>query len=171
MKTKRITTFLIATLSLVAGIAIAAPQPDHGNTHQTASSADTESPYADVNKQRDCSHCGMNRKTFAHSRVLVTYENGSTVGTCSIACLVRELKTNQGKVVTSIQVGDYTSKKLIDAQKAVWVIGGSKRGVMTRTAKWAFARKADAEAFVSTYGGKIVDYAEAYRQAQVEQGD
>lgn len=170
MKTEGITTLLIATL-LLTGIASAAPQTDHGNAHHPASATETGSPFSDVNRQRECSHCGMDRKTFAHSRILVTYKDGSSVGTCSIACLVTELRTNRGKTVKFIQVGDYTSKKLIDATQAVWVIGGSKRGVMTRTAKWAFARKADAEAFVSTYGGKIADYAEAYRQAEVEQAN
>jgi nitrous oxide reductase accessory protein NosL len=171
MKPEGITPLLIATLLLTGSIAIAAPQPEHGNAHNPASATETGSPYADVNRQRECSQCGMDRKTFAHSRILVTYEDGSAVGTCSIACLVTELKTNRGKTVRSIQVGDYTSKKLIDATQAVWVIGGSKRGVMTRTAKWAFSRKADAEAFVSTCGGKIADYPEAYRQAEAEQAN
>ncbi len=39
-------------------------------------------------------------------------------------------------------VADYGTKKLIDAEKAIWVVGGSVQGVMTRNAKWAFENKA-----------------------------
>lgn len=38
-------------------------------------------------------------------------------------------------------VGDYNTKRLIDAEKAVWVIGGGKQGVMTKRAKWAFEKR------------------------------
>lgn len=168
MKIGTITPLFIATLSLGAGLAIAESQPGHGNTQRHLSATESGSEYADVIKQRDCSRCGMDRKTFAHSRMLVTYADGSSVGTCSIACLVTELKSNHGKEVKTIQVGDYTGKQLIDARKAVWVIGGSKRGVMTRTAKWAFARKNEAENFVHRYGGEIVDYGEALRRGEAE---
>ena len=84
----------------------------------------------------DCKHCGMNRTKFSHSRMIVTYSDGSS-GTCSINCVVVDMHANKGKTVKSFQVGDYDTKKLIDAKTAVWVIGGTKKGVMTPVAKWA----------------------------------
>jgi len=63
--------------------------------------------------------------------------------------------------VKSLQVADYDSKKLIDAKKAFWVIGGNKPGVMTATPKWAFAAKVDADRFIATNGGKLVSFEEA----------
>jgi copper chaperone NosL len=110
-----------------------------------------------VEDPADCKHCGMNRTKFAQSRMVVTYTDGST-GTCSINCVVVDMKANKGKEVKSFQVGDYDSKKLIDAKAAIWVIGGKKRGVMTPVAKWAFAEKSGAERFIKDNGGKIATF-------------
>jgi nitrous oxide reductase accessory protein NosL len=60
-------------------------------------------------------------------------------------------------------VGDYGTKKLIDAEKASWVIGGNKMGVMTKRAKWAFEKKEDAEKFVKENGGKISSFDDAMK--------
>jgi nitrous oxide reductase accessory protein NosL len=62
-------------------------------------------------------------------------------------------------------VGDYNIKKLIDAEKAFWIIGGSKMGVMTKRAKWAFENKEDAEKFLKENGGKISTFDEAMKAA------
>jgi len=108
-----------------------------------------------------CKYCGMNRETFAHSRMLIEYDDGTSVGTCSIHCVAVDLALNLDKTPKTIQVGDYGTKKLIDAEKATWVIGGNKQGVMTRNAKWAFAEKADAEKFQKENGGTISGFEEA----------
>ena len=117
----------------------------------------------DVAKQASCKYCGMDRKTFAHSRMLVTYEDGSSMGTCSLHCTAVELALNIDKTPKSIEVGDFKTKKLIDAEKASWVIGGSKPGVMTKRAKWAFESKADADAFIKENGGKPASFDEAIK--------
>ena len=117
----------------------------------------------DVAKQASCKYCGMDRKTFAHSRMLVTYEDGSSMGTCSLHCTAVELALNIDKTPKTIEVGDYKTKKLIDAEKAFWVIGGNKPGVMTKRAKWAFESKADAEAYVKENGGKLASFEEAIK--------
>ena len=117
----------------------------------------------DVAKQASCKYCGMDRKTFAHSRMLVTYEDGSSMGTCSLHCTAVELAINIDKTPKSIEVGDFKTKKLIDAEKASWVIGGSKPGVMTKQAKWAFESKADADAFIKENGGKPASFDEAIK--------
>jgi hypothetical protein len=44
---------------------------------------------------------------------------------------------------------------MTDAKAAIWVIGGKKQGVMTSVAKWAFAKKEDAENFREENGGEI----------------
>ncbi|HIJ94236.1 MAG TPA: NosL family protein [Desulfuromonadales bacterium] len=134
--------------------------------HKQGSAA--EASHADVKKIQSCAHCGMDREKFSHSRMLLTYADGTTVGVCSLNCTATELKASKGKVLKSIQVGDYNSKKLIDAEKATWVIGGSKKGVMTRNAKWAFAAKGDAEAFIKKNGGKLGTYKEALALAEKE---
>jgi len=119
----------------------------------------------DVAKQASCKYCGMDRKTFAHSRMLVTYEDGSSISTCSLHCTAIELALSIDKSPQSIEVADYKTKKLIDAEKAFWVIGGSKPGVMTKRAKWAFESKADADAFIKENGGKLASFDEAIKAA------
>ena len=118
-----------------------------------------------------CVHCGMDRTKFAHSRMLVTYADGSSAGTCSINCVVTDMSKNKGKTVKSFQVADYSTKKLTDAKAAAWVIGGSKKGVMTPLAKWAFADKKDAEAFIKANGGKPATFDEALKATEKEHID
>ena len=60
-------------------------------------------------------------------------------------------------------MADYNTKKLIDAEKATWVIGGKKPGVMTRVAKWAFEKPEDAMAFVKENEGKVANFDDAMR--------
>jgi len=118
-----------------------------------------------------CLHCGMNRTMFAHSRMVVTYTDDSSAGTCSLNCVVTDMTKSKGKTVKSFQVADYNTKKLIDAKTAAWVIGGSKRGVMTPVPKWAFADKTDAAAFIKANGGKAVTFDEALKAAEKEHAD
>jgi len=125
--------------------------------------AGTVHAHDDVQKSPSCLHCGMDRATFAHSRMVVTYDDGTTVGTCSIHCLAIDLIMNMGKTPSSIEVGDFNSKELIDAEKAFWVIGGKKPGVMSKQGKWAFAKKEDAEAFVKDNGGNMATFDDAMK--------
>jgi copper chaperone NosL len=117
----------------------------------------------DIQKHKSCPYCGMDREQYAHSRTLVTYDDGSEVGMCSVHCAAVELSLKLDKTPNSIQVGDYNTKKLIDAEKATWVIGGNKPGVMSKNAKWAFEKKADAEAFISGNGGTLASFDQAMK--------
>jgi nitrous oxide reductase accessory protein NosL len=103
--------------------------------------------------------------------MLVIYSDGSSVGTCSINCSVFDMKESKGKEVKSFQVADYNTRKLTDAKSAAWVIGGSKRGVMTPVAKWAFADKKDADAFIKQNGGKPATFDEALKASDEELAD
>ncbi|MBC8018288.1 MAG: nitrous oxide reductase accessory protein NosL [Verrucomicrobia bacterium] len=118
-----------------------------------------------------CVHCGMDRTKFGHSRMVVSYTDGSSAGTCSLNCVFTDLSKNKGKSVKSYQVADYNTRKLIDAKSAAWVIGGSKKGVMTPVAKWAFVDKKDADVFIKTNGGKSATFDEALKAAEKEQAD
>lgn len=109
----------------------------------------------DIQAQPSCKYCGMDRQQFAHSRILIEYDDGTSLGACSIHCAAVDLALNIDKTPKAIMVGDYLSKELIDAETATWVIGGSKPGVMTKRAKWAFAKKDDAEKFVKENGGSL----------------
>jgi copper chaperone NosL len=118
-----------------------------------------------VESPASCKYCGMDRTKFAHSRMTVEYDDGSATGTCSIHCLAVELANNIDKGPKAIKVGDYGSKQLIDAETATWVLGGDKQGVMTGRAKWAFANKADAEAFIRESKGSLSTFDDAIKAA------
>jgi hypothetical protein len=125
----------------------------------------------DVQKIASCKYCGMDRAKFAHSRMIIEYEDGTSVGTCSIHCVAVDLSLNIDKTPKTIGVGDYNTKALIDAEKAVWVIGGNKPGVMTKRAKWAFADKGAAEAFVKDNQGKVATFDEAMKTTYEDMND
>ncbi|HTP66718.1 MAG TPA: nitrous oxide reductase accessory protein NosL [Geobacteraceae bacterium] len=117
---------------------------------------------------KECKSCGMDRWAFANSRMTIVYADGTTAGMCSLNCAVVEMKANKRKKVKSLSVADYGTRKLIDARSAIWVLGGSKSGVMTEMPKWAFARKEDAQKFVREYGGRVATFDEALNLALKE---
>lgn len=119
----------------------------------------------DVKAHPSCKYCGMDREKFGHSRMLIEYDDGTTVGTCSIHCAAIDLSLNIDKTPKSIQVGDMNTKALADAEAAPWVIGGEKPGVMSQRAKWAFAKKDDADKFIKENGGTAATFEEAMRAA------
>jgi copper chaperone NosL len=125
----------------------------------------------DTNQIPSCKYCGMNRELFAHSRILIEYDDGSKEGLCSLRCAAVDLALNLDKAPTAIRVGDYGTKGLINAETATWVIGGTKPGVMTRNAKWAFASKADAERFRMENGGRITGFDDAIEAAYRDLAD
>jgi len=117
----------------------------------------------DVKKAATCPHCGMDRAKFAQSRMVVEYEDGSSIGTCSLHCTAVDLANSLDKAPRAIRVGDAGTKKLLDAEKAFWVVGGSKPGVMTRRAKWAFETQEAAAAFARENGGTAASFEEAMK--------
>ena len=121
-----------------------------------------------VEAPKACQQCGMDRTTFAHSRMLIEYAANSVVGLCSLHCAAEELAKHKEKPVNSLKVADYKTKVLIDAGKAIWVIGGGKKGVMTFVPKWAFLQKEDAQAFVQENGGEVTTFEAALKAAKAE---
>lgn len=123
---------------------------------------------ADIAAHPECRFCAMDRKQFAHSRMLIRYPDGSRTATCSLRCAAVELAVEPGKQPIAIEVGDYHSKQLIDAEWAYWVIGGSKAGVMSQRAKWAFAKRQAAEEFIAAHGGILVGFEQALEAAYAD---
>jgi nitrous oxide reductase accessory protein NosL len=111
----------------------------------------------------ECKYCGMIREKYAHSRALIEYEEGTAVGTCSVHCLAIDLALNTDKTPKAVMVGDYSSKKLIDAEKAFWVLGGNKTGVMSIRGKWAFEEKGECNKFIKENGGRLANFDEVMK--------
>lgn len=112
----------------------------------------------DIITHPKCVYCGMDRKQYAYSRVLLRYRDGSAVGLCSLHCAGIDLALHPEKLPAQIMAGAYDHGDLVDAEKAIWVLGGSKQGVMSIRGKWAFDRKEDAEAFIREFGGSTASF-------------
>lgn len=112
----------------------------------------------DVAKIPSCQYCGMDRGRYGSTRMLIEYENGSVIGTCSIHCAAVDLAQSIVKQIKSLEVADYHSRQLVDAGKAIWVVGAGIPGVMAAKSRVAFAGIADAEAFRRDKGGEIVNF-------------
>lgn len=119
----------------------------------------------DIVNHSSCPYCGMDRDKFSFSRMLIVYDDGHEIGTCSIRCAAVDMVNNLDKAPLQIMVGDYYSDELIDAETAVWVIGGDRPGVMSKRAKWAFAERAGAEAFIAENNGAMATFEEALQAA------
>ena len=110
-----------------------------------------------------CHYCGMKKAMFGHSWVTVERDDGSTVGVCSVHCAAIDMALNIDNPAKRITVGDFNTKKQIDADTAHWVIGGNKMGVMTMRAKWAFANKESADNFMKQHGGRPATFEEVMK--------
>jgi len=138
---------VVITLMLAASLCLAAAAP----------LAD------DIKRYRECKYCGMDRQKFGFSRMLVRYDDGTEIPTCSIHCTGIDLALNPHKGVQASLVGDYNSHVLLDAEKAFWVMGGDKMGVMSIRGKWAFGDGHAAGRFIKEHGGKVATYDEVMK--------
>lgn len=125
-------------------------------------------PAADLARAPLCHQCSMDRDKFGHSRMVIEFEDGSTVASCSLHCAAVELAVSIDRIPVRVSVADYNSRALIDVEEAVWVLGGSRKGVMTARAKWAFLDRNAAEKFTQAHGGGIVTFDEALKSAYEE---
>ena len=119
----------------------------------------------DVKEGPSCKYCGMDRAKFASSRMIVEFDDGSKLHACSIHCAAVDLATQIDRSPIAIQVADMGTQALVDAEKAFWVLGGTKPGVMTKRGKWAFAEKGAAVAFAKENGGTVVAFDDAMKAA------
>ena len=123
--------------------------------------------FTDINlaDSGECVYCGMSRAKYGHSWVIIRHEDGSEAGVCSVHCAAIDMALHSELPVSKITVGDYDTKQQIDADKAYWVIGGERMGVMTARAKWAFESKKAADNFMRVHGGRPATFEEVMRAA------
>jgi copper chaperone NosL len=112
-----------------------------------------------------CKYCGMRKSLYGHSWMVFHYHEGSVDEFCSLHCAAIEMALHTGKTPLSILVADYYTEELIDADKAYWVVGGDRPGVMTSQAKWAFREQPGAERFMVEHGGKAATFDTALKSA------
>lgn len=114
---------------------------------------------------QSCSYCGMNLEKFAHTAMLIQYDDGSTAAVCSLHCAAIDMALNIDKTPDKLLVGDFLSRKKIDAAPACWTIGGDMPGVMTKRAKWAFENAEACKKFAAEHGATVSDLDGAMKAA------
>ena len=121
---------------------------------------DANAQEGDIEKFPKCPYCGMDRKKFHHSRMLIQYSDDLPDGTCSIHCAAISLSLNIDREPKAMWVGDNASgaevKPLVEVDKATFLIGSKIQGVMTAQSKVAYATEAAAKAAME-FGLKTVE--------------
>lgn len=107
-----------------------------------------------VNKMY-CPKCGMTLPMFYKTNH-AAHVHGKTEQYCSIHCLAETMA--DGAEVTGVKVVDNTTLEFIDVIRSWYVMGSDKPGTMSKTSKYAFAKKSDAEKFAKENGGKVMTY-------------
>ncbi len=111
-----------------------------------------------------CPSCGMHLGKFYKTSHALEHD-GHTHQYCSIHCLV---EANPYHDLTKAKVVDVTSLKFINVTDAFYVIGSEMLGTMTMNSKYAFAQKADAEAFIKEHGGTLGRFEDALKAVHAD---
>lgn len=116
----------------------------------------------DIAKFPKCPYCGMDRRQYHHSRMLIHYGNDVPDAVCSLHCAAISLTLNVDAEPKAIWVADNAiagePKPLVDVDKATFVIGGSTPGVMTLRSKVAFGSESAARSAQALQGGSVGDF-------------
>lgn len=119
----------------------------------------------DIRKYPSCPYCGMDRRKFHHSRMLVHYGDDLPDATCSLHCAAISLAINIDRGPKATYVADNASpgeiKPLIEVEKATFLVGSSIKGVMTRRSKVAYGTEAAAKAAQAANGGELANFDKA----------
>lgn len=146
--------FALVALAMVSSNSFAEMAGKKMPTRFQAVSMDKAEILQEGDAKMYCPRCGMTLPMFYKTNHAAKVGD-KTEQYCSIHCLAKTMK--DGKV-SDIKVVDNITLKFIDASKATYVVGSSKAGTMSKTSKYAFSNKADAEAFAKEFGGKIMNF-------------
>ena len=160
-------------LSLLAGVALhastssAAQCEGDGTPMQfTPKKAPDPKPQEnDIEKFAKCPYCGMDRKQYHHSRMLIQYSDDLPDGVCSLHCAAISLSLNIDREPKALWVADNAAaaeiKPLIPVDQATFLIGSKIPGVMTTQSKVAFATEDAAKAAQTANGGQLGNFDQA----------
>ncbi|WP_126446055.1 nitrous oxide reductase accessory protein NosL [Sulfuricystis multivorans] len=124
--------------------------------------ADPQAHVNDIEKYPKCPYCGMDRKQFHHSRMLIQYSDDLADGTCSLHCAAISLSLNIDREPKAIWAGDNAAagdiKPLVEVDKATFLVGSKIPGVMTARSKVAYGNADAAKAAQAANGGELTDF-------------
>ncbi|MFZ4539965.1 nitrous oxide reductase accessory protein NosL [Propionivibrio sp.] len=135
-------------------------------------SADAKPQENDIEKFPKCPYCGMDRKMFHHSRMLIQFSDDLPDGTCSLHCASISLAVNIDREPKAMWVGDNASadliKPLVNVDKATFLIGSQIKGVMTKRSKVAYSTDEAAKAAMAANGGELGNFDKALLAAYTD---
>ena len=159
---------LLAGVGLVTGTPAQAAQCEGDGTPLQfipKKPADPQANVNDIEKYTNCPYCGMDRKKFHHSRMLIQYSDDLADGTCSLHCSAISLSLNVDRDPKALWVGDNAAagelKPLVEVDKATFLIGSKIPGVMTANSKVAYGTEEAAKAAQAVQGGELVKFDQA----------
>lgn len=168
MQRRDLLKFTLAAAGLAALPARAAEScPDDGTPAQFVpkKAPDPNAAENDIGKYPKCPYCGMDRRQYHHSRMLVHYNDNLADGTCSLHCAALSLSLNVDREPKTIYVADNASaaeiKPLADAGQATFLIGSQLKGVMTKRSKVAYASEDAAKSAQAANGGELASFDQA----------
>lgn len=122
----------------------------------------------DVAEYPSCSHCGMDRTRWSHTRHRVEYSDGHVEATCSLRCAAQSLDDNWGRRVQGVSAADAGSpddlEPLWPVDELVYVLDPTQPGTMAPRRKWAYRDRAAAEAMarkLEASGGRLLTFDQA----------
>lgn len=134
--------------------------------------ADARPQENDLEKFPKCPYCGMDRKQFSHTRLVIQYSDDLPDGTCSLHCGSISLAVNVDREPKALWVGDGGAvaevKPLLEVDKATFLIGSSIKGVMTKRSKMAYASAEAAKAAQAANGGELANFDQALLAAYTD---
>lgn len=126
----------------------------------------------DIEKYAKCPYCGMDRRQYHHSRMLIHYSDDVADGTCSLHCAAISLSLNVDREPKVIWVGDNAApgdiKPLVEVDKATFLIGSKIAGVMTANSKVAYGTEEAAKAVQAANGGELAKFDQALLSAYTD---
>lgn len=119
----------------------------------------------DIAKAPKCPYCGMDRKQYHHSRMVVHYSDDLYDGVCSLHCAAISLSVNLDRDPKGLWVADNAApgevKPLVEVDKASFLVGSSLKGVMTKRSKVAYGTADAAKASQTANGGELANFDQA----------
>ncbi len=168
MNRRDLLKFSLAAAGLAALPARAAGScPDDGTPAQFVPKkpADPQPLDNDIDKYPKCPYCGMDRRQYHHSRMLVHYSDDLPDATCSLHCASLSLALNIDREPKAIYVADNASateiKPLVEADKATFLVGSQIKGVMTKRSKVAYGSEEAAKTAQTANGGELANFDQA----------
>jgi copper chaperone NosL len=119
-------------------------------------------PFARAAQREECVVCGMYLDLYERTRLVISYIDGTTKLTCSLACAAEIINKDRGRI-NGVKAADFLTGTLLDADKAYFLEGSDIPGVMTYTSRLAFSSKAQALTFKKKHGGKIITFEQALK--------